>query len=482
MMLMQITQMVMATMLMQLLIFLMYLGGGNGDYTAAAGTAWKTAGGSGPTAWSAGSGGSTGPIKLHPDNGHYFLFRSRPTVLITSGEHFGAVINGDFDYIAYLDELKSKNLNYTRAFIGPYHENDGWVNMQGNTLGPSRSSVVLPWVKSGDKYDLTAWNDTFFSRLKDFVNQAGSRGIVIELSLFCPYYDDEVWGNSPFNPANTIQGYSAFRNDVFRLDAGELLSVEEAYVRKVITELNGYDNIFYEVMNEPYVVGIGSDWEHHIISIITDTERSLPNKHLISQNIANGSAPISNPHPATSIFNFHYANPPEAVAENYSLNKVIGDDETGFNGTDNEPYRKEGWNFIMAGGGLFNNLDFSFTTHNPTGDADIPSGTPGGGGADIRQSMGALQSFISGVDFVHMVPDNSVITSGSGRALVKPGEAYLIYGFGNIGVNLPAGSFVAEWINVHNGNTEKMETMTGESSVNLASSTGEIAVRIKKTP
>ena len=33
------------------------------------------------------------PIRLHPDNPHYFLWRGKPTVLITSGEHYGAVMN-----------------------------------------------------------------------------------------------------------------------------------------------------------------------------------------------------------------------------------------------------------------------------------------------------------------------------------------------------------------------------------------------------
>ena len=27
------------------------------------------------------------PLKLHPDNPHYFLFRGEPTILVTSGEH-----------------------------------------------------------------------------------------------------------------------------------------------------------------------------------------------------------------------------------------------------------------------------------------------------------------------------------------------------------------------------------------------------------
>jgi hypothetical protein len=38
------------------------------------------------------------PIRLHPDNGHYLEFRGKPTILITSGEHYGAVLNQDFDF------------------------------------------------------------------------------------------------------------------------------------------------------------------------------------------------------------------------------------------------------------------------------------------------------------------------------------------------------------------------------------------------
>ncbi|HUV62551.1 MAG TPA: hypothetical protein VMW24_01570 [Sedimentisphaerales bacterium] len=47
------------------------------------------------------------PIRLHPDNPHYFLWRNRPTILITSGEHYGAVLNRQFDYEKYLQMLQS---------------------------------------------------------------------------------------------------------------------------------------------------------------------------------------------------------------------------------------------------------------------------------------------------------------------------------------------------------------------------------------
>ena len=55
------------------------------------------------------------PLKLHPANPHYFLIRGKPTVLIGSGEHYGAVLNQDFDYLAYLDTLKAEGMNLIRT-------------------------------------------------------------------------------------------------------------------------------------------------------------------------------------------------------------------------------------------------------------------------------------------------------------------------------------------------------------------------------
>ena len=43
------------------------------------------------------------PLRLHPANQRYFEFRGEPTVLVTSGEHYGAVLNLDFDFVRYLD-------------------------------------------------------------------------------------------------------------------------------------------------------------------------------------------------------------------------------------------------------------------------------------------------------------------------------------------------------------------------------------------
>src|SRR5690349_17453059 len=89
---------------------------------------------------------AAGPIRLHPDNPRYFEFRGKPTVLVTSGEHYGAVLNLDFDFLPYLDELKARGLNLTRTFSGTYREVPGTFNIRGNTLAPKPGRYQSPWV------------------------------------------------------------------------------------------------------------------------------------------------------------------------------------------------------------------------------------------------------------------------------------------------------------------------------------------------
>src|SRR5687768_1830018 len=86
------------------------------------------------TALTAESAAARQPVTLHPQNPHYFLFRGKPTVLITSAEHYGAVLNLDFDYRKYLDTLAKDGLNNTRTFSGAYVEPLGAFKIARNTL------------------------------------------------------------------------------------------------------------------------------------------------------------------------------------------------------------------------------------------------------------------------------------------------------------------------------------------------------------
>ena len=437
------------------------------------------------------------PIALHPDNPHYFLWRGRPTILITSAEHYGAVINLDFDYRKYLDTLAADGMNYTRVFSGAYVEPQGAFKIERNTLAPRPGRFLAPWPRAsepghpdgGNKFDLTKWDDAFFVRLKEFVALAAARNIVVELSLFCPMYEEVQWSLSPMNRANNVNGVGGVgRNDVYTLDKEPaLLAVQEALTRKLVTELNRFDNLFFEIANEPYFGGVTLAWQHRIADVIVDTERTLPVKHLIAQNIANKSAKIADPHPAVSIFNFHYASPPETVAMNYGLNKAIGDDETGFRGVSDDVYRMEGWDFIIAGGGLYNNLDYSFAAGYEDGTFQYPASQPGGGSQALRRQLKILAGFISSFDFLEMAPDNAVIREGappggSARALVERGRAMAIYlrkkrpasgskdepppaadpgPPGPLRVDLSEGQWRAEWVDPMTGATVRAADITG---------------------
>jgi hypothetical protein len=276
------------------------------------------------------------------------------------------------------------------------------------------------------------------------------------MNLFCPFYNESMWKLSPMNAANNVTGVGTVaRTNVYTLDKHEgLLAVQEAMVRKIVTELMDFDNLYYEICNEPYFGGVTLEWQGRIAHVIAETEKQLGVRHLISQNIANGKARVQNPHPNVSIFNFHYASPPDTVALNSGLNKVIGDNETGFQGTNDTHYRMEAWQFILAGGGLYNNLDYSFVAGREDGTFVYPVKQPGGGNPGFRRQMRTLSRFIHGFDFIRMKPDPSIVKGGlpekaRAYALVESGKQYALYLFGgsqaNLEVELPAGDYRVEW-------------------------------------
>src|SRR5207245_11064204 len=76
------------------------------------------------------------PLAQNPANPHYFLFRGKPALLVTSGEHYGAVLNRDFNYSKYLATLAADGMNLTCTFTGAYVEPVGAFKIERNRLAP----------------------------------------------------------------------------------------------------------------------------------------------------------------------------------------------------------------------------------------------------------------------------------------------------------------------------------------------------------
>ena len=455
------------------------------------------------------------PLSLDSKNPHYFYFRGKPTVLVTSGEHYGSVINKRFDYVHYLHELASNHLNLTRIWSGPYREVAGNFNISGNTLAPDPAAFLPPWPRTdtpgaadgGNRFDLNQWNSAFFERLRDFVEQASRRGIVVEVNLFCPFYEDSMWQVSPLNSANNVNGIgNVVRTSVLTMDHPDLVAIEDAMVRKIVIELNGFDNVYYEICNEPYFGGVTLEWRRHIAETVRAAEQNLPTRHLISQNISNGSKRVDNPDPNVSVFNFHYSRPPSSVQMNYGLNRVIGNNETGFDGQLDATYRIQGWDFLVAGGALYNNLDYSFTVGHESGDFQYPAPTPGGGSAQLRQQLGLLKTFFDSLPVQQMHPSDSIAKLSAGDAgavrVLAATDDYVIYIHQaqvhpgskpsflvdsgqkrtTVHLALPAGRYRQLWVNTKTGHIERESTSVlndAELSIESPVYSEDIALRVQ---
>lgn len=458
------------------------------------------------------TGRAAEPIALHPENPHYFLWRGQPTVLITSGEHYGAVLNADFDFVRYLDTLAKDGLNHTRTFSGTYREILTSFGITDNPLAPKPLRYVAPWARSdkpgyfdgGNLFDLKTWDAAYFARLHDFMRQAQKRGIVVEFNLFCPFYNDDLWAANPMNHRNNINGIGDCpREEVYTLKHTDLTEVQLAFVRKVVTELKDYDSLYYEVCNEPYFGGVTEAWQWKIADTIAETEQSLGVRHLISMNIANGRKKVEKLHSAVKILNFHYCVPPDTVALNYHWNVAIGENETGFRGKADVLYRTEGWDFILAGGALYNNLDYSFTPKHPDG-TFLNYTSPGGGSPTLRRQLAILKKFMEALPFFKMAPDTSTIRHVgpdlTARCLSKKGEVYAIYLHVDlpnqpkkleqflrknlttaIEVELPAGRYRVRWLDTKTGawtKDEKIEHRGGIARLSSPPFDDDIALRI----
>ena len=66
------------------------------------------------------------------------------------------------------------------------------------------------------------------------------RGVVVELTLFCNWYDDNQWHLSPLYTRNNVNGVgNRDRKQVNSLRSGDVLKYQEAMVRKIVAEVKG---------------------------------------------------------------------------------------------------------------------------------------------------------------------------------------------------------------------------------------------------
>ena len=440
------------------------------------------------------------PLARHESNPAYLAFRGKATILVGSGEHYGAVVNPDFDTRRYLDTLAADGLNLTRLFVGTYYEKPGDFGIGANTLAPAPGRALVPWARcdtpggadGGAKFDLSRWAPAYFERLRSFVTEAGKRGIVVEVVLFSSYYGSG-WPYSPMNAANNVNDVGNVpKEKANTLDNGNLLAEQEKVVRKIVAELRDFDNVYYEIQNEPWadhevaadVVNVsvlpedaprafwknrvdlaGPEslaWQARIAAILTEEEDRLGVRHLVAQNYCNHRYAVRDVDPVVDILNFHYAWP-EAATLNAGLGRVVSFDETGFASPSDRVaapetdavYRRQAWEFLMAGGGIFSLLDYSFAVGRE--DGTFVNRAPGGGSPALRRQLAVLKDFLASLGLPALTPLPGLVVSAPGaftRALGGPNvRGVYVRGDGRsvLRLDLPKGDWREEWIDTKTG-------------------------------
>jgi Family of unknown function (DUF6298) len=345
-----------------------------------------------------------------------------------------------------LNVLQQNNHNFIRGWTW---ETAVWSPTPYLRTGPGHGLDGRP------KFDLTKFNQNYFDELRSRAIQAGQKGIYMSIMLFNgwsvnnSYYKSGVnaWAEHPFNVANNINGINGDANEdgegpeIHTLIAPvSIISLQEAYVEKVVDTVADLDNVLFEISNESR--SSSKDWQYHMINLIHNYEMFQGYK--------------KHPVGMTSFFDSLnaalFASPADWISPS-------GDDPTGPWYKDNPP-PANGSKVIITDtdhmdvmGGESTWVWKSFTRGlNPTIIDTRLNGSNMPADNNARASIGYARSYANRMDLAAMTPRESL--SSSGYALANPGNEYLFYQPDSntpFSVNLLSGTYIYEWFNPGTG-------------------------------
>jgi hypothetical protein len=246
-----------------------------------------------------------GPLRVSAVNPRYFADGSGNVVYL-AGSHtwnnfqdWGASNPPPvFDYPGYLAFLHQYHLNFFRLWRWEQAEDLPWSPQE--TVG----FVPMPYLRTGPgraldgglKFDLTRFNEGYFTRLRERVRAAGDQGIYVSIMLFDGFSvadkspnpvlgKGNPWRNHPYNGANNINGINGDLNgdgqgwEVHTLQDPKTVALDEAYVAKVIDTVQDMDNVLYEISNESD--NQSRDWEYEMIRFIHLYEKTRSKQHAV---------------------------------------------------------------------------------------------------------------------------------------------------------------------------------------------------------
>ncbi|UCD29641.1 MAG: hypothetical protein JSV03_03940 [Planctomycetota bacterium] len=191
-------------------------------------------------------------IRIYEGNKYYWQYKGKPLLLL-GGSDEDNLFNDPEMMMRDLKNLQSCGGNFIRGTLSWRDENN-----------------AAPYLKKGDKFDLTRFNPDFFNRLARCCREGMKRDIIMQIEVWASwdFYFDR-WKSNPFNPANNINYTTRdtklthqwphrpwrnlppfFRSVPKQNNDTVLLKYQQAFVRKVLNTTLKYPNVLYCLGNE----------------------------------------------------------------------------------------------------------------------------------------------------------------------------------------------------------------------------------------
>lgn len=419
-----------------------------------------------PAAWAA---QAKGPLRVSAANPRYFTDGSGKAVYL-AGAHDGWELQdyawGDqnagvlFDWEGFLDFLVESNHNVIRLWCVEHTKiNDDDSSL--TTPMPYRRVAGRGKARDGqNKFDLDAFNDVYFRRLRARVTDANGRGIYVIVMLFQGWSIEDKggrvnpWPYHPFHRDNNVNGVDG---DVDGDGQGEdvhtwlgedhpVTQRQRAYVRKVIDTVHDLDNVLYEIANESHSGSI--EWHNRMIWFIHEYEKTKPKQHPVGMTVPYGGTRrqglnedllrssadwISPNREASGGYSFR-DNPPPGAGK-----KVILSDTDHLFGVRCKDHAWV-WKTFCRG----HNLLYMDMWTNERDDPDR---------ARVRKALGHTRRYADRMNLIATTPRPDVASTGF--CLANPGLEYLVYlpSGGKVTVDLSdaLGVLAIEWFNPRTG-------------------------------
>jgi hypothetical protein len=427
-------------------------------------------------------------------NGRWLSYHGLPLFLVGVDAQSTAC-NPDLDYNEFLDLLVSHDLTKIRV----------WIYCSFGTSG----GLLIPWAREPDgRFNLDEWNDEYWTRLRDFVEAAHDRDIIVEASIFHSNFINRadtwssdqfrlVW-NSDFNVNGVFSTNAAghFYPEFYDLDHAEvsdtghsLQDYQQAIVDKTLDEIGEYENVYFEVSNEFLFPNTQADvdahhgWQQHWASYIRDRAP----ERLVGVMAHAGSGAHTRGieywwnESYIDIMNFHlYEYDPNVIGsvlhEAQTHDKVLVTNESGdvLDGDGNlqtallDNSTRYAWGMLTAGGYFTQYLEDRFLADRQW----VPA----------LERMQVMRRIAGNTDWWLMSPVDDggneydfLVSQGPSadwQVLACPGVSYLVYFWGTpvdreALIDLPPDSYAFEWFDCEDGESLDFGTSGGGDAASI---------------